>query len=637
MLAIVNNVPAGRKRRRRIDDAAFVAALDLIDFRDAPTIARLMLQAGNPATLPVIRKRMVDFVREGGVEANGAGGWRIENGTLQPPTNDNTPAAIPAGLLNRIHTADGVAFMAQLPDQSVDMVLVDPPYTTCRTLHDGHRIDELLDLPAMWEQLRRIITPSGVIAMFATDPLTQLLMRDNVDIYKYRIIWEKTVSTGSERASSQPMRIWEEILLFSFGKIKKDGYGPKPRMTYNPWRAKKTSVENQERRQRCHQRNGRTQARQESYVALRDCPTTLLRYAKDSAEYRKKTGKKSHPFMKPQALLDDLIRMFSNESDVVLDFCCGSGATAVAAMKAGRDFIGVEKFDTIAEQAREWLEIERQKIKPPLDQKLTINPSIVGEATIYNCDVLDGLRLLPDNSVDLVFTSPPYNLRYRRKKNTGNWKSKLLQEGYECHGDDMADSDYVDWQKEVLRECWRVLTPTGAIYYNHKARVVGNALLEPSRLNPDLPLRQIVTWDRGTGINASPTFYRPSCEQILIFAKPDFRLRDRSASAVGDVWRIAAESSANTHPAPFPVALAKRAIETTNARVILDPFMGSGSTGVAALELGRAFIGIENGPVTAARAIERITSASEGYPNPLYPRSLFHPEIGTCDPRITEM
>lgn len=130
-------------------------------------------------------------------------------------------------------------------------------------------------------------------------------------------------------------------------------------------------------------------------------------------------------------------------------------------------------------------------------------------------------------------------------------------------------------------------------------------------LNPNLPIRQIVIWARSGGINYSPTFYLPTHEWIIIFAKPQFKLRDRAASGVKDVWH--ANTEPNPHPAPFPLALPSRAIETTTAQTILDPFMGSGTTGLAALQHGRNFIGIEKSPAYFEMAQERLRTACEQF------------------------
>lgn len=223
-------------------------------------------------------------------------------------------------------------------------------------------------------------------------------------------------------------------------------------------------------------------------------------------------------------------------------------------------------------------------------------------------DCLDQMGTLVDGSVDLVFTSPPYNL-----SNTSGggfnpkslWRSAALKNGYASHDDNMPHVAYVAWQKAVLRECWRLLSDTGAIYYNHKPRIQNGILLTPLDLNPDLPVRQIIIWKQAGGINFSPTFYLPTHEWIVIFAKPKFRLRNRGTSGLKDVWEVPQERN-NPHPAPFPVELPKMALMSTDSRVVLDPFMGSGSTGIACLETGCDFIGIENDPGYFGQAERRL-------------------------------
>ena len=185
-----------------------------------------------------------------------------------------------------------------------------------------------------------------------------------------------------------------------------------------------------------------------------------------------------------------------------------------------------------------------------------------------------------------------------------------LSNGYNSHNDAMPYEEYVQWQKNVLLECWRTLSDTGAIYYNHKPRVQNGILQTPLELNPGLPLRQIIIWERNGGINFSPSFYLPTHEWILIFAKPAFRLRDKKASGAKDIWKVGQERG-NPHPAPFPVELPKIAIETTNAKVILDPFMGSGTTGVACINTNRKFIGIEKDEGYFKIAQDRIQKAQE--------------------------
>lgn len=250
-------------------------------------------------------------------------------------------------------------------------------------------------------------------------------------------------------------------------------------------------------------------------------------------------------------------------------------------------------------------------------------------------DCLEVMRGMGSGSFDLVFTSPPYNLgntsgggmpgrkkpgHYRepdglgKRGGCGKWSGGALADGYGDFDDSMPHDAYVAWQHEVLRECWRLIRDDGAIYYNHKPRVLGGVLVAPFAYIPDeLTIRQVVIWERAGGINFSPTFYCPTHEWIVIVAKPDFRLRDKAASGAGDVWRIAQEPNPD-HPCPFPVALPKRALDTTSAEDVLDPFMGIGSTGVACVRAGRNFTGIDRNPGYVDLARRRIEAEKGRHP-----------------------
>ena len=211
--------------------------------------------------------------------------------------------------------------------------------------------------------------------------------------------------------------------------------------------------------------------------------------------------------------------------------------------------------------------------------------------TIYNGDCREVLPTL--EPVDLVVTSPPYNLGGVRSGFNVKSASTSMLDGYGEYGDDLPHADYVQWQHEVLRTCWDRLSDTGAIFYNHKPRHRDGVLLLPLELNPGLPVRQIITWDRGLGMNWATTHFLPVCEWIVLLAKPGFRLRDKTVSHLSDVWRFPPEGGNPEHPCPFPLALPMRCVSSTNAATVLDPFMGSGTTLRAAKDLGRKAIGIE--------------------------------------------
>lgn len=217
--------------------------------------------------------------------------------------------------------------------------------------------------------------------------------------------------------------------------------------------------------------------------------------------------------------------------------------------------------------------------------------------TIYHGDCMEVMPTL--GQFDLAFTSPPYNMNCPTKPGggfaapkgeAGKWSGGALADGYADHGDAMPMDEYEDWQRHVLTELWE--HTSGAIFYNHKPRPWLGEVWLPLRLNPDLPLRQIITWARAGGINFSPSHFVPTYEWILVFARPEWRLRSKEASGAGDLWRVAQESG-TPHPAPFPVALPARAIEAAAPSSVIDPFMGSGTTLRAAKDAGIPATGIE--------------------------------------------
>lgn len=224
-------------------------------------------------------------------------------------------------------------------------------------------------------------------------------------------------------------------------------------------------------------------------------------------------------------------------------------------------------------------------------------------------DAITMMKQIPDTSIDLIVTSPPYNLKNStgngmKNGNGGKWSSAALIKGYSHHDDCMPHDLYVQWQRDVLTEAMRILKDDGAFFYNHKWRVQAGLLQDRQDIVSGFPVRQIIIWRRAGGINFNPGYFLPTYEVIYLIAKKDFKLVPK-ANACGDVWEFSQEMN-NNHPAPFPVALIDRIISSTEAQVVLDPFMGSGTTAVAAKQLGRNFIGIELSPDYCKLAEERL-------------------------------
>ena len=215
---------------------------------------------------------------------------------------------------------------------------------------------------------------------------------------------------------------------------------------------------------------------------------------------------------------------------------------------------------------------------------------------VHQGDCIELMERMPPASVDLVVTSPPYNIRNStgnglKNGSGGKWPQAELIRGYADYDDALPHEEYVAWQRLCLHAMMRVLGEDGAIFYNHKWRVQAGLLQDRADILAGFPVRQIIIWQRRGGINFNPGYFLPTYEVIYLIAKPKFRLAPK-ANALGDVWRIQQETN-NPHPAPFPLELAQRCITSTEAKVVLDPFIGSGTTAIAAEIAGRHWIGMD--------------------------------------------
>lgn len=217
---------------------------------------------------------------------------------------------------------------------------------------------------------------------------------------------------------------------------------------------------------------------------------------------------------------------------------------------------------------------------------------------LYNDDCLNVLKKLDDNSVDLIITSPPYNLshNHREKENYGDHKGVFVR--YNSYNDDLPYEEYINWQVKVLNECYRILKPHGLLYYNHKERHYKNYYFNPlniiqeSKFNP----LQTIIWKRGGFTFNIGRFV--NCYETINVAykdKNEYMRIDLESEKYFDVWDIPPDK--NPHMcASFPVELPSRIINSYkkyNDLTVLDPFMGTGTTGVACQECGADFIGIE--------------------------------------------
>lgn len=225
--------------------------------------------------------------------------------------------------------------MKEIPDGSVDLIVVDLPYGTTQ-----NKWDSMIDLEEMWVQLDRICKPNTAKLMFAQTPFDKVLGCSNLKELKYEWIWEKTTATGHLNAKKMPMKAHENILVF---------YNNLP--TYNP---QKTTGHKPANSYTKHQDDGSNYG--ETKVGISGGGQTD-RYPRSVQVFKTDKQKVSlHPTQKPVALLEYLIKTYSNEGDVVLDFTMGSGSTGVACLNTNRKFIGIEMDEGYFNIAKERIE-----------------------------------------------------------------------------------------------------------------------------------------------------------------------------------------------------------------------------------------------------------------------------------------
>lgn len=230
----------------------------------------------------------------------------------------------------QLYQGDCLELMKDIPAGIVDMVLADLPYgtTACKW-------DICIPLELLWEQYRRIIKKNGVVALFGSEPFSSRLRMSNIAQFKYDWVWCKNTCTGFQHAKNMPLKNHEIISVFSPGSMGHESILGERRMTYNPQGIKTVNYE----RHGCLKKFGGTVGRRPSQKD--DYTQTAEGYPKSVLDFAN-SKKTFHPTQKPVALLEYLIRTYTNEGETVLDNCMGSGSTGVACINTGRNFIGME-------------------------------------------------------------------------------------------------------------------------------------------------------------------------------------------------------------------------------------------------------------------------------------------------------
>lgn len=235
----------------------------------------------------------------------------------------------------QLYNDDCLDVMKNFNPQSIDLILCDLPYAITKM-----KLDSLIPLDQLWEQYNRIIKPQGKIILFSSSIFTIDLINSNRKNFKYKLIWEKNVPTGMSSAKYRPMKYYEEICVFymqngTYNPILKERVGVgKACYNYDHYCGDSNHVEYQKVKKRYNP----------DFVQ----PSDIFKF-----NVVPNRNGKLHPTQKPVDLLEYLIKTYSNESDVVLDNCMGSGSTAIACINTNRNFIGIEKDEKFFNIAQE--------------------------------------------------------------------------------------------------------------------------------------------------------------------------------------------------------------------------------------------------------------------------------------------
>lgn len=242
-----------------------------------------------------------------------------------------------------LYNGDCLVEMNKIADKSVDMILCDLPYGTTSCVWDI-----IIPFDKLWEQYNRVIKDNGAILLFGTEPFSSALRISNLKMYKYDLYWKKEKPTNFLQLKKRFGKVTENICVFY-----------KKQCTFNPIKIKvDRKVTNKPK-----QKDNDSIVSAKGFKNIKPYIDDGTRYPIDILEFnRVPLGKTLHPTQKPTELLEYLIKTFSNENDVILDNCFGSGSTAIACLNTNRNFIGIEKDDNYFEIAEKRINDYREDI-----------------------------------------------------------------------------------------------------------------------------------------------------------------------------------------------------------------------------------------------------------------------------------
>lgn len=228
--------------------------------------------------------------------------------------------------INKTYFGDCLEVMKLIDDATIDLIICDLPYGVTK-----NKWDSVIDLRMLWGEYERVIKTNGAIVLFGQDKFSARLMLSNEKLHRYNLIWEKTTPTGHLNAKKMPLRSHEDILVF---------YKKLP--TYNP---QKTTGHKRKVSTAQHKRGSKKTTNYgehglTTYDSTERYPKSVLKFATDKQKVA------LHPTQKPLALMEYLIATYSNEGEIVLDNCAGSGTTGLAAKNLNRNYIMIENDET---------------------------------------------------------------------------------------------------------------------------------------------------------------------------------------------------------------------------------------------------------------------------------------------------
>lgn len=245
----------------------------------------------------------------------------------------------------QLYKGDCLEVMKKIPDKSVDMILCDLPYGTTMC-----KWDTVIPFKPLWEAYNRIIKDNGAIALFGSEPFSSFLRMSNIKKYRYDIIWEKERPTNIFTIKKQVGKVHENISIF---------YKKQP--TYNPQFEKAIQPTNNNKNKNKSQQSkmNKTEVFGDFVFEISDTYDNSKRYPRSIIKVNRGTKSiRLHPTQKPVALIEYLVKTYTNEGDLVLDNCMGSGTTGVACKHLGRNFIGIELDDKYFQIAKNRIERE---------------------------------------------------------------------------------------------------------------------------------------------------------------------------------------------------------------------------------------------------------------------------------------